>query len=641
MRTFKSFFIVEFKRFLGKRNGTIILLLVLLSLFFIQNGINEYNNTLKQREKFQELEKTRVSRYFNYRVYGTYGFRMLFVPAPITVFFNKSGVISDMTSFVDAGERLNIYTPLQGRNVFNLKKWGLTDFSGIIMFFASLLALFYGYETLNNDEYLKFLSTLASVRKVFFSLLLSRIILMFFLFLFITASGFLLLILNGLYVPLNRFMLSFLLLILLISLFFFVLGTVFSTVKSKIIGLTSILSIWFILLFIIPTVINSYIANKADFITPLYRMEMEKFKILSDFEKRSIEKEGVFTLDKKPTDSIKNMMLDALNNEFVRIMALEEDMRNQMKKNISLFHGLSMLFPSSFYISVNNEISSRGYDNLIEFYRHVHGLKREFTRFIFDKVYFSNFSEVESFLKDDRDKNVFDGQSRLPEYFLAGLLVTLCYIIVLIRFSYHRYKKRLFSLHENGESTSGPLDNIELKKGQFKVLVSEGSNYKIELFNRFSFSEEGAKKEFLYICHPENIPGDIKAGDFFFFIKRLMQITGGETVDNQLPTAIKAITGKKFSALKNHEKGELILSILRFKGKNIYLVHDAARGMPIEFTVQLKERMQRLKEEGALVLYLTPDELINVQSIKKGHGLYESTTWCQLVEHYKGLLDIH
>jgi hypothetical protein len=641
MRTFKTFFILEFKRFFGKRNGTIILLLLLLSLIFIQNGISEYNNILTQKEKFQELEKTRVSRYFNYRVYGTYGFRMLFVPAPITVFFNKSGVITDMTSFIDSGERLNIYTPLQGRNVFNLKKWGLSDFSGIIMFFASLMALFYGYETLNNDEYLKFLSTVTHARKVFISLLLSRIILIVLLFLIITSAGFLLLVINGLYVPLNKYMLSFLLLILLISIFFFVLGTAFSTVRSKITGLTTILSIWFILLFIIPTIINSYIANKADFITPLYRMEMEKFKILSDFEKRSIEKEGVFTPGKQPTDSIKNMMHDGLNNEFVRIMALEEDMRNQMKKNISLYQGLSMLFPSSFYVSANNEISSRGYDNLIEFYRHVHSLKREFTKFIFDKVYFSNFSKVESFLKDDKDKNVFDGQSQLPEYFVAGLLITICYIVFFILFSYRRYQKRLFSLHESGESTSSPLNNLDMKKGQFKVLVSEGDLYKIHLFNRFSFSEEGARKEFLYVCHPENIPGDIKAGDFFFFVKRLMQITGRENMDIRLPPAIKAITGKKFGALKNHEKGELILSILRLKGKTIYLVHDAARGMPIEFTVQLKERMHQLKEAGALVLYLTPDELINVQSIKKGHGLYESSTWCQLVDHYKGLLDIH
>jgi len=637
MNTFKSFFILEFKRFFGKRNGVIILLLLLLSLLFIQNGVNEYKNILSHKEKFKEIEEIKVSSYISYRVYGAYGFRMLFVPAPITIFFNKSGVISDMTSYVDSGERLNIYNPLKGKNVFNLKKWGLTDFSGIILFFASLLALFYGYETLNNAEYLKFLSTLASPRKVFISLLLSRIILMVFLFLFITASGFLLLTLNGVNVPLDRYILYFLLLIFLISIFFFMIGTAFSTIRSKITGLSGLLSLWFILLFIIPTVINSYITNKAAVITPVYRMELEKFKILSDFEKQSIQKVGPFTHDKEVTPTIKKMILSAWNNEFVKILALEEDMRNQMKKNISLFQGLSTLFPSSFYVSVNNEISSRGYENLIDFYEYVHKLKRDFVEFYIDKVYFSNFTKVEPFLKSD--KNVFPAQSRLPEYFTTGLLVTLFYLIGLFWVSYYRYKKALFPPREEKDTTPGKID-LDLEKGQFKVLVSESKSFKDQLFNRFSQSEEGKKREFFYICHPENIPGDIKVGDFFLFIKRFVQSAGKAAEDFKLPSSMKSIAGKKYDRLKNHEKGEIILAILGMKLKGIYLVYNVASGMPIEFTVQLKERMQQLKTEGALVLYITPDELINVQSIKKGHGLYESSTWCQLVDHYKGLLDI-
>jgi len=637
MHTFKAFFILEFKRFFGKRNGMLILMLFLLSLLFIQNGINEYKNILDHKEKFQEIEESKVSSYISYRVYGAYGFRMLFVPAPITIFFNKSGVISDMTSYVDSGERLIIYNSLKGKNVFNLKKWGLTDFSGIILFFASLLALFYGYETLSNAEYFKFLSTLASPGKVFFSLLVSRIILMLLLFMFITAGCLLLFMLNNLHVPLDKYILYFLLLVFLISIFFFVMGTAFSTIKSKIIGLSSLLSIWFILLFIVPTVINSYIANQADVITPIYRMEMDKFKILSDFENRYIENEGPFTPGKKVTPSMQNRVLSFMKNEFVKLQDLEEDMRNQMERKISLFQGLSTIFPSSFYVSVNNEISSRGYENLIEFYKYVLKLKWKFVEFYLDKVYYTNFSKVESFIKDD--ENVFHSQSRLPGFFIIGILVTVFYIAGLFWVSYIRYKGALNSIHENADAPSMPAD-LELKKGQFKVLVSEGDLFKNQLFNRYSRSEEGREGKFLYLCHPENIPGDIKSGDFLFFIKRLVQTRGKEPVELRLSATIKAISWKKFSRLKNHEKGEIILAVLEMKRKEIYLVYDAARGMPIEFTVQLKEKMQQLKEEGAMVIYLTPDELINVQSIKKRHGLHESTTWCELVDHYKGLLDI-
>jgi ABC-type multidrug transport system ATPase subunit len=199
---------------------------------------------------------------------------------------------------------------------------------------------------------------------------------------------------------------------------------------------------------------------------------------------------------------------------------------------------------------------------------------------------------------------------------------------------------------------------MKLKKGEFKVLVSEGDLFKNQLFNLFSgetgeFKKKGftgevlidgvditaeeSKAEFLYLCHPENIPGDIKVSDFLSFIRRLMQVKN--EIKNNGPN-MKAISRKKFSRLRNHERGEVMLAVLGMKARHIYLVHDIARGMPIEFTVQLKEKLAALKEEGALVLYITPDELINVKSIKKGQKFYESATWCQLVDHYKGLLDI-
>ncbi len=659
MRTFKSFFIFESRRFFGMRNTILILLLLFLSLIFIQIGINEYKNTLNRKEKFQEFEITKVSHYINYTQYGAYGVRMLFVPSPISVFFINSSVIPDMTSYVDSGEQLKIYNPLKGQNIFALKKFGFSDFSGIILFFGSLLALFYGYETFNNDEYLKFLSTVSSKKRVFYSVLFSRIILMFLVFFVITSSAFLLIIINGLYVPMNVYFLYFILSILFISLFFFSIGTIIGTLRSKIIGITTLLSCWFLLLYFIPTAVNTYIASRSDLFTPLYKLEIDKLKILMDFEKRAIEKAGIF---KKVDDAERELALNYWNNELKKILALEEDMRNQMKNNISLSQKLSMFFPPTFYLSLTNEISSRGYENLIDFYNRAQSLKREFVRFYMEKKFFSNFSKVESFVKGD--ENVFYAQSRLPGNFTESVFINLLYIVGLFWVSYSRFRKSLFILpnHENLESYPREL---RLKQGEFKVLVSEGINLKNQLFNLFfgeteelrkkgspikvyigdqdiTENEEEDRNDFLYICHPENIPGDIRAGDFLAFIRRLMKKPRKKTEDLHAtaPLDIKSILGKRFSRLSNPEKGEIILAILRMKQRRFYLIHDIARGMPIEFTIQLKERMEKLKDEGSLVIYLTPDEIINVKSIRKDRGFYESATWGQLVDHYKGLLDI-
>lgn len=651
MSTFKTFFIFEFKRFFGARNLLIILLLLFFSLVFIQNGINEYESILNRKDKFQESERTKVNLIINYSQYGAYGIRTLFVPAPISVLFFNSGVIPEMTSYVDSGERLKIYNSLKGKNIFDVKKFGFTDFSGILLFFGSLLALFYGYETFNNDEYLKFLSTLSSKNRVFFSMVFSRIIMMLLMFLIIVASALLLIAFNDLYVPVNSYLLYFALSIFLVLLFFFSIGTIIGTLKSKITGIITLLSCWFLLLYFIPTAVNTYVTDRSDLITPIYKLEMEKLKILMDFERRTMEQAGI-SKHGEQDDSERKIILSYWNNEYVKIQALEENMENQMEANISLSQKLSMFFPSTFYLSVTNEVSSRGYENFIDFYKVVRELKRKFFKFYMDKVYFSNFSKVEPFVKK-RDENIFPAQSRLPRNFIAGVSINFFYVVVLLWLSHSFFRRSLFMLPKNESPGSFPR-NVKLKKGEFKVLVSEGDLFKDQLFNLFSgetgeFKRKGFAGEiliddvditaeknrdnFLYLCHPEDIPGDIKASDFLFLTRRLLG------VKNKKPN-MKAIGRKKFSRLQNHEKGEVLLAVLDMKGKGIYLVHDAARGMPIEFTVQLKEKMAALKEEGALVLYLTPDELINVKSFKKGQKFYESATWCQLVEHYKGLLDI-
>lgn len=654
MRTFKTFFIFEFKRFFGRRNIIISVLLLFFSLVFIQNGINDYKSLLDHRDKFQEFERTKTTQYINYSQYGAYGIRMLFAPAPISVFFINSSVIPDMTAYVDSGEQLKIYKPLKGKNIFDLNKFGFTDFSGILLFFGSLLALFYGYETFNSDEYLKFLSTISSRKQVFFSMIFCRIIMMLLFFLFILLSALLVITLNDLYVPIDWFLASFALVIILLLLFCFSIGTIIGTLHSKIAGITALLSCWFVLLYFIPTVVNAYIVDKSDLITPIQNLEMDKLKILMDFEKRSIDNLGISKYGQQDEAERQNI-LNYFANDFKKIQALEENIQIQMEKNISLLQKISMFFPSTFYLSVTNEISSRGYENLIDFYKYVQALKREFFKFYIDKVYFSNFTTVESFVK--KDENVFPGRSRLPVYFIAGILVNLFYVVGLFVVSYSRFKKSLFMLPENETPGAYPR-NLKLKKGQFKVLVSEGDLFKNQLFNLLSgetgefkkkgfagevlldgvdITSEKSKARFLYLCHPENIPGDIRVPDFLSFIRRLMEVKKN-TKNNDLK--MKTVGRKKFSRLKTHEKGELMLAVLGMKTQHIYLVHDIARGMPIEFTVQLKEKLAALKEEGSLVLYLTPDELINVKSIKKGQKFYESATWCQLVDHYKGLLDI-
>jgi ABC-type transport system involved in cytochrome c biogenesis ATPase subunit len=274
-----------------------------------------------------------------------------------------------------------------------------------------------------------------------------------------------------------------------------------------------------------------------------------------------------------------------------------------------------------------------------------------------DKRYFSNYSKVEPFAQNS--ENIFYGHSLLPANIAPGLSVNMLYIIILFTFSYSRFRKSLFSLPLNERTVSPP--QLELVKGELTVIVSEGHLFKNLLYNLWNgealeldkkgyklnintvgpnqVNETKREMSFCYMCHPESIPGDITTRNFISFISHLLSSSGSLTGTAGYTDILKElgpIAGKNFSRLKIHEKGEVMLAILRMTGKDLYLLYNTARGMPIEFTIQLKEQMETLIAQGALVIYLTHDELINVASIKK--GFHRSSTWGQLVDHYKHLM---
>ena len=52
MTVFFRFFIIEFKRLLSKRNLILFLLFLFLSLYFVQEGVNDYKMVIRNKENF-------------------------------------------------------------------------------------------------------------------------------------------------------------------------------------------------------------------------------------------------------------------------------------------------------------------------------------------------------------------------------------------------------------------------------------------------------------------------------------------------------------------------------------------------------------------------------------------------------------
>ncbi len=622
MKTFISFFIFEFKRFVSRKNIVVLLLFSLLALYFVSSGINHYRNIKENKEKFQEIEKLKVQQYINYNQYGKYGFRLLFIPSPLSIMFDNSGAFSELTCNIDSGEILRIYKSRIGKSLYDKKPGGFKDFSGIILILGSLFALYFGYESIRHKEYLRFLSCFSNHKGVFFSILFSRIILLVIFFLFLTGCSVILLKLNGIILSQHEYSLLYIYLTVLfcLLLFFFVSGTAIGSFKKKSISIITIISLWFVLMFLIPGIVDTITYKKAAGITSSFHIELEKLKALMNFEKRAIDKEGRFKSSTRNSDEVRELVESYRDKEFKAIKEFEKKMEQEMRDNANFFQKLSLFFPSTFYLSTCSEMSSRGYNTFIDFYQDAQKLKDQFVRFYINRVYYSNYSKVESFIKGD--DNIYYAGSRLPGFFIIGLVLNGFYIILLLFVSYSRFKNFLF--YPAGKEKETPRLNeliIKLEKGKCTVCVTSSQQIRDLILGFLSGQGSGftgtievdgtkiqggeKRKEFVYLPHPDNIPGDIRAANFITLCRRLSGISGEEAREIEKKLDMKKIAGKKFNDLEDITKGSLLFTAAQLKKGKIYLINEIEKGMPQAYTNRLMKNLQKLKKEDVGILYLS------------------------------------
>lgn len=665
VRLFFVFFVFEFKRFAGKTYMMLASLLILgLSIIFIQIGIDGFNDNQHRKDRILELERQKIDYYQNWTQYGGYGYRTVLEPDKISIFMFDSGKIPDLTSFVDSGARLRIYQPLIGANIFKARKFGFADFSGIMLVLGSLLSIFYGFFSLKSIEFMKTVASIVSHKTAFRYQQTARVLILVLVLLFIVVCGYLYVLLNGIAIPLNRYFFFFILGILLVSIFFFKLGTALGTVKSRATGVFAMFSSWFILVFLVPAGIDYFIAHRSNLIKPIYEMEMEKFKLMMNFEKRAIEEAGTFDYGKEVTEKRKNVILSYYRNEFEKMQELEDSLRLQMEKYISHHQGISSLFPTTFYLSGTSEISSRGFQSLLDYYRYVQESKKRFFRFYMENLYFKgtgdNPVKVETFVTGD--EAVYKARSGLPRFTFLGVLLTIIYIVFFDRLAFRRSGKRIFSINagDTRDIGAGSLTQ-EFEKAQFRPIESEGGFFNTILYTLLSgearllkkkkipgkITIDGKdlfcqrdKKTFLYICHPEELPPDTTPHNLVSFIVKLVNIAGKENECVKIPAALKKLSAVSIRELNKKERFLIILALLNIKGMDVYLVNNAARGLGIKCAVHIKERMEKLKENGPLVIYLTDDVFIAVVKENETPMISDTPEWSRIVDYYKDFYNI-
>lgn len=443
MKTLITVLWLELRRIFSKRNIIILILFGILCFYFIQVGVHHYKTIIQDKEKFLETENLKVELFINYAIYAAYGFRLLFVPSPLSILFFNSTVVSDLSSNVDVGSLLNIYKSYKGRTLFSEKAGGFKDFSGIILLFGSLMVLYLGFETFMNKDYFRFISCFISPKKFYCSVICSRLLLLVLYFFVLMMGSLTVIRINRVVMSSNehKHLTHYYMVMMLMLIFFFLMGTAAGAMRNRFTGFIMVIIVWFVFIFLIPGVIRTIISNRAENITSSYHLELEKLKAHMGFEEDAIEKEGVIKRSREHSPRERDMIESYWKNEFRVIQKLEKDMENEMKQSVTKFQKLSFVIPSSFYIAVSNEISSMGYKSFIHFFDYLQKLKEQFVRFYIDKRFYSNFDKVELFIKGE--ENIYYSRNMLPDYFWWGIGLMVFYIMGLFVFSYYRFRQSL------------------------------------------------------------------------------------------------------------------------------------------------------------------------------------------------------
>lgn len=580
---FLKFLRSEATKLVNRRNAVIFTVVFGLLAFSCWNGINDYKLILANKKSFQQVEKDKVSMHLHYTFYGIRGVRLLFIPTPISVLFNDTAAFRGMNAHVDTAEKLDLSNSSKGNELL-ADKSGYTDFSGIILIFGTFLALAYGYEIPQRREYLKLLSDAFGSTYPVFLIIMARVLLLNLVFWLLSGLALLWLLINGV----NAIGFDFLLYLLgltLVLTIFVLIGANISTLKSKFYQFIVALGVLYPLVFYIPGTIHQmvYMEAKAD-IQSIYDFEYETFKLIMAFEKRYYDRFGILKSGDTASKEALEMIRSRWDNEYKKLRKLEAERIKKIKKKIDTYQTLSSFCPTAFYLSVNKELSSKGFQNFLEFYKYAYDLKHDFVRFYTERKIYrpSKKRGVEPFIKDNED--LFYGRSQLPDNFTLGLTVSLVWVGGLVMLMWLRFK-RLFATRPVVPDEKYLLD---LKKKKVRVVVTTDYVRK----SKITACVQYYNPRTIRVPGWASLPEDMKVEDYF------------NLFDVPLPEKLQPVAGRYCdSNLGPDQRAMVITEITRNLDASVLVFNEFMAGLSDEFEAYFLELLNILKQDRPIVYF--------------------------------------
>lgn len=191
--------------------------------------------------------------------------------------------------------------------------------------------------------------------------------------------------------------------------------------------------------------------------------------------------------------------------------------------------------------------------------------------------------------------------------------------------------------------------NLQVRDGETFVLLSSRVTTIDHLMNIFTGVErdftgevklddadirtgwERYKQDTTILSTGRDWPPDMKIGTLISFFKRNIDIPEDEFEEFYIESDIDRVYHHKIVEIDEVKWRKILFSLTRLKKSKHYVLHDFAWGMPLDFNLEFRKILTRMKEQKSSILYLSDDVFLapeigdRIGFMKKGKLLLELT----------------
>ena len=414
-----------------------------ITVFLSMSGVHNFSEFQKEKVAFQKYEKMRIPQYVNYSQYAALGFRVLFEPSPIGIFFESGRLLTKLESSVNMSELVFIYNVHKGRKLFIVQGY-FSDVFGLLFITGSLLMVYAGSMTFPAAPDLELKLQFIGFSKLYWGTLVFRLVVLEILFSILLLPVFMLMFFGPVRFSSTEWqhLLSVSLLLLLLVAFFFVLGVFLKSLRrSRGQSLLWAFVFWFILTLLAPELIMELVYARARKLPTNESLDFQKLRTVLENEARAVR--HVERMRKRKDVDMKKVIQEQvryfMDNIHLLNRNVELDLTRSVKRLIRQYEQVSLLIPTQFFMFVNREVSGLGYYGYLDFKRHIMHMQEKFMRYFFEQHYSLRETRVKSFIREN--ENVYRSPSYIPGMFWLGLLLTVLYTLTLAGLGHRRYRR--------------------------------------------------------------------------------------------------------------------------------------------------------------------------------------------------------